>query len=204
MLTRRSLLTGSAAVWLSALPGFGFAQHVDLAPEGPNIDAPIQRRWMMEDTKGNVVTDSDLNGKFVLIYFGYTGCPDVCPTTLATIAEAMDALGDNAADVVPLFVTIDPEHDTAAVLEDFVSYMHPSIVALRGPLAYTDHMVKVFNARYEKHVEDPEHPERYTYDHTASVALVSPDGYLIKRYPHGTTGADMAADLGAIIDGLRK
>ena len=198
MIDRRFLLAGAAAMALSATPGFG--QHQDLGVSDSDEEMPLQRRWMMEDTYGNVVTNSDMLGKFNLIYFGYTGCPDVCPTTLATVAEAMDLLGDRAELVVPLFVTVDPDRDTPTLMRDYVSFMHPSIVGLRGPVAYTDHMVKAFNARYEKHVPDPEHPDRYAIDHTASVALVAPDGVLIKRYPHGTSAAAMAEDLGAIID----
>ena len=198
MIDRRTLMAGIAAMSLSAAPGF--AQHQDLGVSAPDTDVPQQRRWMMEDTYGNVVTNSDMVGKFTLIYFGYTGCPDVCPTTLATVAEAMDMLGDRAEMVVPLFVTVDPERDTAQLLREYVNYMHPSIVGLRGPAAYTDHMVKAFNARYEKYVSDPAQPDRYSIDHTASVALVGPDGFLIKRYPHGTTAAAIAEDLGAIID----
>jgi len=198
MIDRRTLLAGAAALSLSAAPGF--AQHQDLGVSAPETEIPQQRRWMMENTLGNVVTNSDMVGMFTLIYFGYTGCPDVCPTTLTAVAEAMDMLGNRAERVVPLFVTVDPERDTPQLLREYVTYMHPSIIGLRGPTAYTDHMVKVFNARYEKHLSDPEHPDRYTIDHTASVALVGPDGFLIKRYPHGTTAAAMAEDLAAIID----
>lgn len=199
MISRRHLLmTGCAAL---AVPASGWTDtaHRDLgvseAPEG----VPRVRRWMMEDTTGNVVTNEDMLGKFTLIYFGYTACPDVCPTTLAVISEAMDALGDQAEQVVPLFITVDPDRDTAPLLREYTAFMHPSIVGLRGPRAYTDHMVKAFNARYEFHTPDPQHPERYSVDHTASVALVGPDGLLIKRYPHGTTGVQLAEDLSAIL-----
>ncbi len=198
MIDRRALLAGAAALTFCALPGV--AQHQDLGVTEAETEMPQQRRWMMEDTTGNVVTNSDMIGVFTLIYFGYTGCPDVCPTTLATIAEAMDLLADKADRVVPLFVTVDPEHDNPQLMREYVGFMHPSIRGLRGPKAYTDHMVAAFNARYEFHVPDPEHPDRYSIDHTASVALVGPDGFLIKRYPHGTSAAAMAEDLGAIID----
>ena len=198
MFTRRTLMAGAASFALLATPGL--AQHEDLGTTEPDAEAPLVRRWMMEDTYGNVVTNEDLQGKFVLIYFGYTGCPDVCPTTLAVIAEAMDMLSEDVAEgVVPVFVTVDPERDTARLLHEYTQYIHPALVGLRGPKAYTDHMVKVFNARYEFFVPDPEHPERYSIDHTSSVALIGPDGVLVKRYPHGTTGPEMGADLIAII-----
>ncbi len=197
MIERRTLLLAACAAAF-ARPSRG--QHQDLGVSEPETQLPRPRRWMMEDTRGNVVTNADLLGKFTLIYFGYTGCPDVCPTTLVTVAEAMDMLGDRADMVVPLFVTVDPERDTAALMREYVTYMHPAMVGLRGPKAYTDHMVKTFNARYEFHTPDPEHPDRYLIDHTASVALVGPDGFLVKRYPYGTSAADMAADLGTMLD----
>lgn len=199
MIDRRYFLAGTIA--MSLMPGHVFAQHQDLGVNDADADAdaPRQRRWMMEDTYGNVVTNEDMLGKFTLIYFGYTGCPDVCPTTLSVISEMLDKLGTQAERVVPLFITVDPDHDTALLLREYTGFMHPSIVGLRGPRAYTDHMVKTFNARYEVHVPDPEYPDRYSIDHTASVALVGPDGLLIKRYPHGTTADEMAADLSAIL-----
>ena len=197
MIDRRFFVAGALAMTVATAPAR--AQHQDLGLAEDDSAAPPQRRWMMEDSTGNVVTNEDMLGKFTLIYFGYTGCPDVCPTTLSVIAEAMDALGDAADRVVPLFVTVDPEHDTALLMREYTGFMHPSIVGLRGPKAYTDHMVAAFNARYEVHVPDPAYPDRYSIDHTASVALVAPDGALIKRYPHGTTADEMAADLGAIL-----
>lgn len=197
MIDRRIFIAGTIAMTVAAFPAL--SQHEDLGVSEDEIELPPQRRWMMEDTYGNAITNEDMQGKFTLIYFGYTGCPDVCPTTLALIAEAMDKLGEQAEMVVPLFVTVDPDRDTAVLLREYTGFMHPSIVGLRGPKAYTDHMVKVFNARYEVHVPDPEYPDRYSIDHTASVALVGPDGHLIKRYPHGTTAEQMATDLAEIL-----
>lgn len=197
MIDRRFFVAGALAMTVAALPAQ--AQHQDLGLTEDATAEEVPRRWMMEDTYGNVVTNEDMQGRFTLIYFGYTGCPDVCPTTLSVIAEAMDALGDQADKVAPLFVTVDPERDTAQLLRDYTGFMHPAIMGLRGPKAYTDHMVKAFNARYEVHVPDPEHPDRYAIDHTASVALMDPGGFLIKRYPHGTTADEMAADLLGIL-----
>ncbi|AOZ69941.1 hypothetical protein LPB142_11905 [Rhodobacter xanthinilyticus] len=194
MLDRRFFLAAGAAL---VVAGPLFAQHADLEP-GPEAatEAPVPRRYLMEDAWGNALTDEDFLGKFVLIYFGYTGCPDVCPTTLSVIADALAGLDEaQAARVAPLFVTVDPDHDTAKLLQEYTAVFDSRIIPLRGPKAYTDHMVAAFNARYERIVPDPAQPERYSIDHTASVALVGPDGQLIKRYPHGTTGAEMAADL---------
>lgn len=189
MPSRRSVLS---AIALLAAFGAGFTQSFAQ-------DAP--RRFMMEDANGSVFTDENLLGKFGLIYFGYMGCPDVCPTSLMTMSEVMKEIGGRAEKVLPIFVTVDPERDTAKALSDFVSNFDKRFVALRGPKEYTDHMVKVFNARYEFQYSDPNDKAHYTVDHTASIALIGPDGILIKRYPHGLTSNEIAKDLAAIIDG---
>lgn len=202
MLTRRTLLA-TACAGLFVTPLAGFAQHVDLGvTEEPAADGlpEMPRRYMMEDTYGNVQTNEDYQGKFVLVYFGYTGCPDVCPTSLSTMGDMLDLLGDRADALVPLFVTVDPDRDTAKLLREYAAMFHARIVPLRGPKAYTDHMVKAFNARYEFHIEDPNNPKRYSVDHTSSMALLDPAGMLIKRFPHGTSAEDMARDIQAEID----
>ncbi len=200
MLTRRLLLLGSVLA-LPLLPAtMALADHADLEPAADAPIDPMPRRYMMEDLYGNVTTNEDLQGKFVLLYFGYTGCPDVCPTSLSTLADTLDLLGDAAEQVTPVFVTVDPERDTAKLMRDYLAFFDERIIGLRGPKIYTDHMVKAFNARYEKHVPDPAQPDRYAIDHTASIAFLDPQGVLIKRYPHGTSAEDIATDMRAIMD----
>lgn len=200
MLTRRLLLLGSVLA-LPLLPAtMALADHADLEPAADAPADPMPRRYMMEDLYGNVTTNEDLQGKFVLLYFGYTGCPDVCPTSLSTLADTLDLLGDAAEQVTPVFVTVDPERDTAKLMRDYLAFFDERIIGLRGPKIYTDHMVKAFNARYEKHVPDPAQPDRYAIDHTASIAFLDPQGVLIKRYPHGTSAEDIATDMRAIMD----
>jgi len=190
MIDRRRFLLSSACVTAFAAPAL--AQQQD-APKRPP-------RWMMEDTIGNVITNSDFQGKFVLLFFGYTFCPDICPTTLSTIAETMDLLGDKAEEVQPLFVTVDPKRDTATVLREYTNYMHPAILGLRGPAAYTEHMAKAFKIKYVIHEPDAGDPENYAVDHSASAILVGPDGFPIKRYPHGISSQVMTEDLLAVMD----
>ncbi len=199
MSNRRAFLISTAMVSLTAaLPGW--AQHADLEPEPGSDDQPIRRRYLMEDTYGNVVTDEDLQGKFVLVYFGYMGCPDVCPTSMSTLSDVMEQLGTRNEHLAVLFVTVDPDRDTAKLLRDYVGFFDDRIIALRGPKAYTDHMVKAFNARYEFHVPDPAKPNEYSVDHTASIAFMSPTGDLIRRFPHGMSADDITADMTATMD----
>jgi protein SCO1/2 len=187
------LLTGSFLThgWQAS------AQHADLEPDAATEEQSVRRRYLMEDTYGNVVTDEDLQGRFVLIYFGYTACPDVCPTSLSVIADVMEALGEEMERLVVLFVTVDPARDTPKVLREYLGFFDKRIMGLSGPKAYTDHMVKAFNARYEIHAPDPEHPDRYSVDHTASIAFVGPDGSLIRRFPHGMAAEEITVDIRA-------
>lgn len=196
MIARRQMLaTFSAALCFAGLRVQ--AQHADLPIEEATAAGP--RRFMMEDLYGNVVTDENLQGQFSLIYFGYTGCPDVCPTTLSTIADVMVELGDDANRLVPYFVTVDPDRDTASLLRDYLGFFDKRIEGLRGPKPYTDHMVKTYNARYEFHVPDPAEPDDYSVDHTASMAFVGPDGQIIKRFAHGLSAESITADIRAAL-----
>ncbi|MDU8927196.1 SCO family protein [Alisedimentitalea sp. MJ-SS2] len=202
MQNRRAFLTTSTlALMAGTLPGF--AQHSDLQPEPGSDDQPVRRRYLMEDTYGNVVTDESLQGRFVLIYFGYMSCPDVCPTSLSTIADVLEQLGQQADGLTVLFVTVDPKRDTAKNLREYIHFFDKRIIGLRGPKAYTDHMVKTFNARYEFHYPDPADPAEYSVDHTASIAFVGPDGHLIRRFPHGMPADEITADISATITSAR-
>lgn len=200
MLSRRLLLSAALALVATS----AWADHADLEPEAGADALPAPRRFMMEDAWGNAVTGEDFLGRFVLIYFGYTGCPDVCPTSLSTIADVLAGLGETAGQVAALFVTVDPERDTPELLQDYAAAFDARIIPLRGPQAYTDHMVKAFNARYERHQPDPADPSNYSIDHTASIALLGPDGALVKRYPHGMSAAEISADLSVLIAAMPR
>ena len=193
MLSRRSLL--SAVALLSI-----FNEGILISFADETSDS-ASRRFIMEDAYGNVVTDENFAGKFSLVYFGYMGCPDVCPTSLMTMSDVMKTIGGRADQVLPVFVTVDPDRDTAKALRDFVSNFDKRFIALRGPKEYTDHMAKLFKAKYEFRYSDPGDKKNYTVDHTVSITLVGPDGEQIKRYPHGMTSDEIARDLAGIIDG---
>lgn len=200
---RTFLISAGAFLGASSLPSFGQRLDLDLEADTAQDEAPIRRRYMMEDTRGALVKDEDFQGKFVLIYFGYMSCPDVCPTTLSTLSDVMQEMGEAVDDLAVLFVTVDPERDTKASLSEYLSFFDKRIIGLRGPKPYTDHMVKAFNARYEFYYPDPEDKSDYTVDHTASVAFVDPYGNLIKRFPHGMPSKVITADIQDIINSAR-
>lgn len=152
-------------------------------------------RFMLQDVNGAVVDDSNLQGRYSLVFFGYTSCPDVCPTTLLKIADIMKLLGADADKILPVFITLDPERDTPKHLSEYVSNFDDRILALRGTKPYTDAAVRAFGATYDVKVPDPAHPENYTIDHTASLFFVAPDGMIIKRFPYDVTGQTVADDV---------
>ncbi|MBK8456889.1 MAG: SCO family protein [Phyllobacteriaceae bacterium] len=191
MTSRRDFLILTFAA--SAAPLFSALAEESSPPD----DQPL--RFLMEDVNGVIVTDENLLGKFALIYFGYTGCPDICPTSMLTMADALAALGADAERVLPLFVTVDPDRDTAKLLSQYVSAFDTRIVALRGPKAYVDAMVKAYGAKYEFHFPDPADKTNYSVDHSASMIFQGPDGRIVKRFPHGMAAAAIASEMQAAI-----
>ncbi|MBL4615345.1 MAG: SCO family protein [Magnetovibrio sp.] len=147
---------------------------------------------MMENHNSEIITDDDYRGRFMLITFGYTYCPDICPTNLVNMSEALSELGDRADQVVPLFVTVDPTRDTAKRLRDYVDHFDKRIIGLTGP----QQMIDSITSRY-KVVSNIHRPEgwtegEYTVDHTASIFLMDPNGEFLVKFAHGMDPVDMA------------
>jgi len=136
---------------------------------------------------------NDFRGKLVMLYFGYTTCPDVCPTTLAEIAKARKLLGKDASQVQLLMVTVDPDRDTLPVLADYVTHFDPSFLGLRGTADETAQVATAYGIYYEKQQSDS--ALGYLMNHTATVMVIDRNGYLRLVFPFGTKAEDMAADL---------
>lgn len=149
---------------------------------------------------GETVTEQDFRGKWTVVYFGYTFCPDVCPTGLATVASALDMLpADMQEKVVPVFVSVDPERDTPEVVGEYVSHFHPRMVGLTGTPEQVTAVAKEYKVYYKK-VEDGDGP--YLMDHSAIAYLMGPDGQFVRHFSHGVSPDDMAKGLQqAIADG---
>ena len=130
--------------------------------------------FKLTDHTGKARTLADFRGKVVAIFFGYTQCPDVCPTTLADLAATMQALGPDAARVQVLFVTIDPERDTPALLSQYVPAFNPSFLGLYGDAAATAAVAKEFKVLYQK--QPGVTPGSYTMDHSAGTFIYDPQG----------------------------
>jgi protein SCO1/2 len=158
------------------------------------------------DHTGRQVTDKDYAGGFMLVFFGYTFCPDICPTELQTISNAMDLLGPAAEKVRPIFITVDPERDTVEVMADYVEAFHPRLVGLTGTAEQIAAAAKVYGAGYMKlsfptPKEDGEGSADYGMGHSATIYLVAPDGRVLTTYPRGIPPEDMAANIRRFLEG---
>ncbi len=141
--------------------------------------------FTLVNNKGEVVTDKDFHGKMMLVFFGYTFCPDVCPTEMQTFTQVMDQLGDDAKEVAPVFITVDPKRDTVEVIDEFVNAFGPSIVGLTGTEDQITQVKKRYRA-YGKKVDNDD-PDYYLVDHTSFTYLMGKDGLLTSVFSYGTT-----------------
>jgi protein SCO1/2 len=147
----------------------------------------------LPDAEGRVRTLAEFKGKVVVVFFGFTQCPDVCPTTLAELAAAKRELGADGARVQGIFVTVDPERDTAEVLRAYVAAFDPGFVALRGSDEQTLATAKAFKVFYRK--VEGKTPSAYTIDHTAGSYLFDTKGRVRLFTRHGTGQAALVSDL---------
>jgi len=144
----------------------------------------INPRYLLQDPNGRSITNEDFSGRFQLIAFGYTYCPDICPTTLVEMAAILKALGDQADRVQPIFITVDPERDTARVLKTYTEFFDPRIIGLTGSPALVRRAADNFKIRYAK-VSEPG-SANYAMDHSAGMILLGPDGQFIKKFAFAT------------------
>lgn len=159
--------------------------------------------FVLIDHRGQAVTDKDYRGRFLLILFGYTFCPDVCPTGLNTASLALDALGASADRVVPVFITVDPTRDTPSVLADYVPLFHPRLVGLTGSKEQIAGVARAYGVRYFKLYLPPFQDDdrsdgkggdnsEYLLNHSAATYLVGTEGRVLTVFPHGTPPERMA------------
>lgn len=149
--------------------------------------------FALTDHTGKPRTLADFKGKLVVMFFGYTQCPDVCPTTMADMATVMKELGPAANDVQVLFVTVDPERDTQELLSHYVPAFDPSFIGLRGDAAATAKVAKEFKIFYAKSAGAD--PASYTVDHTAGTYVLDRQGHLRLFIRHAQSPALIAHDL---------
>lgn len=182
----------ATAWWLQS------ATEPDLPPGPGEIQLPggfqLGGPFSLVDQDGRLRTDRDFRGRWMLVYFGYSYCPDICPTELATMAAALDLLPAAVADQAsPVFITIDPERDTPAQLKNYVPLFHPRLVGLTGSVAQIAPVLKEFRVFAEKRVV--EGASDYLMDHSSLFYLLGPDGRLRSVFRGGLPADQLAAGL---------
>jgi protein SCO1/2 len=176
------LIGAGASLWLSG------------GEQGGGVAFGVGGPFTLQDGNGHTVTDRDFRGRYMLVYFGYTNCPDVCPTTLTAVADALDRLGPKAALIAPLFVTVDPRRDTVAVVKQYAGAFGPNFVGLTGTPEQIAVIAKEYRVYYAEHKTGPG-PDDYAMDHSSVLYLMDTKGVFIAPIRADMSGDEMAANL---------
>lgn len=189
-----------AAILIAAVGAAGFFLWQRFGPRPApqfgiaiNGTAPVED-FRLDSTLGHSVALSDYGDRYSVLYFGYTTCPDICPTTLADLSKAEKLLGDTAKRMQVFFVTVDPERDTVERMGDYLAFFSPSFVGLNGGVAETERIAGQFGVVYEKQFVSNSATD-YLMDHTSAVVVLDPQRKPLLMFPYGITAEQMASDL---------
>ena len=199
-MTRRTLLRATSASLLATALAPLLVACGETKPQFKAIDvtgAEYARDFQLTDHDGRPRTLKDFRGKAVVVFFGYTHCPDVCPTTLSEIAEAKRLLGPDGAKVQGVFVTVDPQRDTPEMLKAYMANFGPDFVALRGTPEQLAEVAKEYKIYYKK--VDGKTPDSYTMDHSAGSYVYDPQGRVRLYTRYGTGPEALASDLKVLL-----
>ena len=183
-------LAGAGVLLLTGPPG--------PQPVESSGTALIGGPFSLTGTGGKTVTDQDFRGRYMLVFFGFTHCPEICPAELQVIAQALDKLGDKAKQVVPVFITLDPERDTPQVIAEYVKSFGPNFVGLTGTPDEIAAAAKAYRVAYTK-IEDKSSATNYTIDHSALAYLMYQQGRYVAHFAYGMSPQEMAEKLGRFL-----
>ena len=189
MAVRSIVLAALMLIGLGVIAVRSFAQSGSDRSAAELMDAvmwnrePVGGPFALVDHTGKPRTEADFRGKLMLIYFGFTYCPDICPADLLNIGLAIEKLGEAAEHVQPLFITVDPERDTAEHLKDYVPLFHPRLIGLTGDAAAIHKVAAEYRVYYAR---VPLKGDDYTVDHSAFSYLIGADGKYLGFFPPGT------------------
>ena len=174
-------LTGSAKRTTTTVEGIGGGQ------------------FLLTDHMGGLVTKESMKGQYSIIYFGYTYCPDICPTSLQVLLQALDILGEKSILFQPYFITIDPTRDNIKVMRNYVTYYDDRLIGVTGSPEMIKRTAEQFKARFEKVEEEGGDPSMYLMDHTASLYILDREGRFITKLAHGIEPEAVAEELKKLI-----
>ncbi len=194
----RVLLVAGVCVVLAMGTGAGFILFGGEKHNAPGQGtALIGGAFELTNHTGQRVTDQDFRGKYMLVYFGFTSCPDMCPTSLTLMSDALDILADTDPDLVksitPVFITLDPERDQVAEMAAYIAHFFPGMVGLTGSADDIRTAARAYRVFYQK--TPPENSGDYLIDHSSITFLMGPDGDYLQHFAHGTDGARMAENI---------
>ena len=193
MISRAACRAG-VGLWLMLTPAWAADAPARSAAEIMDIlmwnREPVGGPFELTDHTGRLRTERDFRGRLMLVYFGFTYCPDICPTDLQAIGQTLDKLGRDGDSVQPLFVTVDPERDTAQHLAEYVPLFHPRLIGLTGSREAVRKAADAYKVYFAK-VPIGKEAGDYTVDHTAFIYLLDRDGNYLGFFPPGTTAERM-------------
>ena len=161
---------------------------------GPTVGGP----FTLVNGNGQTVTEQAFRGKYMLVYFGYTFCPDVCPTTLNAVADALDKLGPKADRLQPIFITVDPKRDTPAVMKQYTAAFTPKLIGLTGTPEQIAKVAKEYRVYYAEHRTGPG-PDDYSMDHSSVLYLMDPKGGFVAPVRADESADELASELRKLI-----
>ncbi len=187
-----TLLLTAVAVTCVVIAGLWLGRTAAQREESAIVERPARRDFALTDTTGAPVSLETYKGKWMLMFFGFTSCPEACPMALTNVTETLKELGAYASNLQPVFVSVDPERDTREVVKDYISHFDERIAGLTGtPEAVAD-MTKLYGVYYRKRAVDG---GDYTIDHSTAFYLVSPTGEFLRAFTPDMDPADFARDL---------
>ncbi|SRR5688572_13199597 len=190
-------LAGGALLALAVVPGA--LDKLQAPAQVLSIGkATVGGPFTLTDHTGRRVTDKDFRGQHLLVFFGFTYCPDVCPSGLQVMTAALEELGPKAEKITPIFISVDPERDTPEQLALYVSSFHPRLVGLTGTPEEIQQVAKAYRVYYKK-VEDESSTAGYTIDHTSIIYLMGPRGEFISHFTHATPASVMVEQLEKVL-----
>jgi cytochrome oxidase Cu insertion factor (SCO1/SenC/PrrC family) len=192
---RRPIVIFAAVILLIAAGLAAFAlMNRQLAGPGGSGTALVGGPFTLTDQDGRRVSEKDFLGKHMLVFFGFTYCPDICPTELQVMTAALDAMGPEGEKIQPVFITVDPARDTPAVMKAYVGNFSPRLMGLTGTPEEIAAVAKAFRVYYAK-VPNEASPDSYLMDHSSIIYLMGPDGSFVKHFPFTTDVTKLTAEL---------
>lgn len=195
---RRSILLFAVLVLAVAMGVAAYALFGRQTPgESGSGTALVGGPFSLTDQSGKRVTEKDFAGKYMLVFFGYTFCPDICPTELQVMTAALDSMGPKADKITPVFISVDPDRDTPEVLRSYVENFGPRLVGLTGSAEEIAAVAKAYRVYFAK--AGKEGSEDYLMDHSSIIYLMGPDGRYVKHFTYTADAPGLARDLNAAL-----